>query len=564
MFAHVYPLKRLPRRFTFFDYHIPVNLNAKVGDIVLVPLKGRNILGVIKEITKTTNVKKTLPIERIIHSEFLSGNDINRYERIASAIFQSPSTVLFSALPTFKERSGFAPLVNATSTLRIDRDTVTFLQNALSKKEEKSYLQLSQEGEYALASMLRKSSKDQILFLVPRERDADILSLSLNLGKQTAVLHGKISAPNRERIARAWQNGTIKTLVGTRQASLLPAKKLSVVHVLDCASEDYGHMDRNPRIDSRNASELLAIQHKAKLIYSGVSPRLSLLTSTKLHWQKNADIQLISLRAEEERTNHAFLSETLLKAISEALQGRKNVLLSFNRKGVAKQLQCKGCGHIPYCSICKSVPTVREHDLKCSVCHTEMWIPKVCPACKADKLSKKGLGNRELKQALKKLFPQATVGVIDKDTQEMTTNIQIVTEYFFKNVYRPFAKSTYGVVAEINVDLSLGGINFRSSEISAYKLQRLARFAKQQQAKCIVQTWIPDVTLPMNDIKAFLKREYELRERYKLPPVVPMATLTKKESDEIIHISLNTEQKICLKDEPDSCIIEIDTPTYDT
>ncbi|MFH1767076.1 MAG: helicase-related protein [Patescibacteria group bacterium] len=565
MFAEVYLRKRLPRRFTFFDYEIPDNLEVEVGDLVLVPFKRWPTQAVVKAVKKKTEVK-TLPLEKIIIKKLLDAADIQRFECLAKSVAQSVSSIVYAALPEIKNR-GTQPTSHSNSgSFSISKEIASFLQTSLQKNNDSAFFQLSAEGEFALAALLRKKNKGQMLIILPRERDAEYFADNVPLGENVAVLHGKTKDIERESITLLWRTGKIETLIGTKQAALLAANNLKLVHVIDCSCEDYRQQNRNPRIDYRNAAELLARQHEAKIIYSGVTPRLSLINKIPLYWQEGFFGKFISLKAEEEKTNTSFLSTSLLKAIEKALQSQKSVLLSFNRKGVAKRLQCRACGYTPVCAQCRNVPDVRENDLICHVCGAEMWLPEKCPSCNKAKLSKRGVGNKELKKSLQLAFPLFKVGLIDKETQDRQADIQIVTEYFFKNIWHPFFKHQYGLVAELALDLSLGGNDFRSSEVTAYKLQRLEKIALQQKAELIVQTWLPDLTEPMRDLPKFLQHELELRRSYNLPPIAKIFKLHLPDSDET-QIKMTAEnQEIVYQDlqnKPDKCIIEPDLDSYD-
>lgn len=176
---------------------------------------------------------------------------------------------------------------------------------------------------------------------------------------------------------------------------------------------------------------------------------------------------------------------------------------------------------------------VRENDLVCPVCHFEMWIPPKCPACKSDKLSKRGVGIQGIKQSLQKAFPQARIGVVEKKVQELDADIVIATEYFFSTAWQPFSKRQFGVVAELSADQALSHQDFRTMEKAAYKLHRLVQLAAQQKAECIIQTWLPGVIKQMLDPNQFYDHELSVRKSYNLPPTMERISVTCKEADKI-------------------------------
>lgn len=529
MFAEVYPLTRLPRRFTFFDYAIPQNVKVNIGDIVRVPLRGRKIMGIVRAIKDQSEFKRISDIEKVIAPQLFDEKDIRRLEVISTAISQSPSSIFNATLQLWKPLKATLEVIETPAQGRsITKEDAEAIKQALEliKKKRPVSAQLSKEGEMALAQTLRTRMNGQILILCPREREAELISQHAALGP-TAVLHGHTKSTNRRAIIEAWRSGALKTLIGTRQAALLPANAIDAVIIIDSASDEYAKLDRNPRIDTRPAAKLLAKQHGAALIFSGPIPRVEELhADVDVIFQK-LDATIINLSAQEERIGAPLLTQTLVEAIEESLKNKKQALLVYNKKGVAKRLQCSACGHIPLCGTCGSVPSVRVNDLVCGVCKTEMWAPKKCPSCGSEKLRERGIGNQRLAKELAKRF--SSVAIVDEQHPEVpAANIVIVTEYFFKNHLRPFENRRFGVVADLAFDLALAGSNFRSAEQAAYKLHRLAFLARQQRAQCLVQTWLPDMALGMLTSKKWLEKELETRQKYHLPPSKPLITTLDK------------------------------------
>lgn len=563
MFAEVYPLIRLPRRFTFFDYKIPDGMKVGVGDIVMIKLRNREILGVVRDSKKTTGVVKMesiQEIQNIILPGFFHPDDICRYEQMARSIAQSPSTIIHSAIGQMRGRNSKDYFVRGKSEqLSVSSEAVSVIKKALVDKSNYVFAELSFEGQYALVNSLRRKYKNQILVILPRERDAELISKNLDLGEHTSLLHGKTLATNRESIIKNWRSGKIETLIGTRQSTLIPANKLDAVIVMDCGSEDYAELNRNPRIDSRKSAELLAKQHNSKIFMTGFTPELRIVESYSKIWANLKQPKIIDIHEQNEYTGKPLITESLVKSISNTLQNRKSVLLSFNRKGVAKRLQCSACGHIPLCGTCGAQPIVRNDDLVCTVCKSEMWIPKTCPSCKKDKISQRGVGNKRIKKALQELFPKTKIGIIDKDEQELNAEILVATEYYFKNIYKPFQNKKFGTIASLNIDLALAGIDFRSSELALYKIKRLEHLALRENAECIIQTWLPQVIKNIERAKDFMKGELQIRNKYSLPPSVDIIKI--KCGDEITEIKNPNFDE--MKKIENNCIISTDLNNYE-
>jgi primosomal protein N' len=558
MIAEVYPLIRLPRRFDFFDYAISDKSHIDTGDLVEMKFKGRLIFGIVKGTKTSSEFKKIIPIENLIKKSFLSKDDIHRYEQISKTVIQSTSSILsaaFQGLRYFDKTS--VEYISGLKKINANKTDVNSIKHTLEsmKKSNNMNMSMSYEASLILTQILREKRENQILIIAPRERDAEFSARLIDLGK-CAIIHGKTKPKQRNAIIRAWQSGSLKTLVGTRQAALLPAKKIDTIIILDAGSDDYLKLNRNPRVNTLYCANLLANQHDAKLIHT--SPFALLQKRSDLEEVRprlGLTLRVVDLGGEEEKTGLPLISETLKESIEKSLKQNKKSLLVYNKKGVAKRLQCRACDYIPVCGKCQGVPTVREKDLVCPICKTEMWIPTNCPSCRLPKLTQKGIGNKRLKTILEKSFPGKRISIIDASTKKPEpADIYLVTEKFFKQYYKPFSKRAFGTIADLMIDLGLQGESFRSNYQTAYKLHRLCFFAAQQQAECIVQTWLPEIVRPMLNTNSFLAQELEIRKLYELPPFFE-------------HImTIDKDEKITYKQRPenlynldDRVIIEVDT-----
>ncbi|MFH1631785.1 MAG: hypothetical protein ABIA47_02030 [bacterium] len=563
MIAEIYPLLRLPSRFEYFDYLIPENLKVSTGDLVKIVFRGKKVLGLVKSTKDSSTIEKLAPIQEVVASSFFTLEDILRVESIATALVQSPASILNTALQGFKHRGGKVAIIERPSrSLTVSSTVVGEIKQTLMNLEvsDNIFSQTSPEGAITIASILSKKVAQQILVLVPRPRDAIALTGLIDLGDAVAILHGQMSEVERDSVIAHWQSGKIKTLIGTKQASLLPANKIDAIVVINTESEDHWSWDRNPRYDARLAVELLARQHRAKIVFSAPLPRVSDLANKEreILWSVRPSCQVASLKAQEQRSTIPFVTESLNRAIADTLQKGQSVLLSYNRKGFAGRLQCNNCGHIPFCGTCGNVPFVRQNDLKCAVCQTEMWIPVNCPSCKRATLNEKGIGNKRMQAELQKAFPGIDVVVIEKSDEQPVPpkqpTIVLATEYYFRQVHTPFLKSTYGLIAELAFDLHLAHPHFDASEVAAERLHRLLRITEQQHAQCIIQTWLPEQVQSMLKPKKFLADELAIRKTYNLPPAMNRLTIKPSVAQPIVDL-LNLKHNVQAEQMDDSTII---------
>jgi primosomal protein N' len=572
MIVEVYPILKLPRKCSYFDYD--ARLEVASGDLVRIPFKGRETLGIVRAVKESSEAKRLVRVNSIAKPNYLTANDLRRYETIAECLAQSVSSVLQSVFPTIFF-DGLPPFVQTSKTSHIGALDIPILEHCLSEINLNKTLSISGDRDigFALAHVLRRKRTGQMLVLLPRERDAELLSQYIKFSGSTCLLNGKTSHKDRARIFEGWRTGQIDTLIGTRAASLLPAHKLHTLLVLEAGNDEFVNERRNPRFDAREAAKLLAHDHDAHIVFFDSLPRLEELNIAPLVTTL-ADINptvVINQGSADEITNEPLLSDSVISGIETALQSQKKVLLYLNRKGVAKRLQCGKCGHIPLCGTCGHVPAVRHDDLACPNCQTEMWIPAQCPACGHTKLGLRGLGGTKILSNLQKLFPGASLGKIDKDEQiNPEADILIVTEYFFSSQLEPFAPKRFGLVADLAVDIGLHAGDFRGAEETARKLFRLLHFANRQGATVLAQTWLPDLIRPMLDLQTFSATELGLRSRYQLPPTTARYILQNtqlenlpsdlqtvaSERDSNIELPVSVKRKI--KQLPDTIKIQFD------
>lgn len=524
MFATVIPLLGLPRAATGFDYAVPNDLAVAVGDLVRVPFQRRSVSGLVCQLSKTTVHVKVRDIESVTLRSLCAPKDIDRLMTIAKRIVQSPGSVFRAAFGDgmIDERDPKFVTANA-SAIRVSKSTVEMVQKGLEQLHRDRYLVFAADldATLTLAHLLRKKVTGQMLLLAPTEMIAENVARSINFGSKTALLHGKTSPKERGRIIRAWRNGMIDTLIGTRQAALLPAKKIAAVIVLEAGNREYLNDRKNPRLDTRECARLLTQQHSALFVSADPLPRpedFQELTAAPIG-ESLPPAELVDTRAAENAGPVRELSEPLISAIKKALQSQKKVLLFHNRKGGARRLACATCRHVIACSTCAFIPTLEDDRLHCRRCGHEVLAPSACPVCKKGMLTAEGLGNTRLAQTLQRLLPEVTIAQIERG-KAITGDaaVLLVTEYFFTRVMKPFAAKTFRLVADVAFDLALLGNDFRADEEAARKLTRLRFLALRQGAECLVQTEVPEVVEQLVDTLIFLHETSELRARYGLPP----------------------------------------------
>jgi primosomal protein N' len=521
VFAKIFPILKLPRRFGAFDYRIPDGSVFRVGDVIRIPFRRRQVFGVVSELLSVTQEPRVVETGSDPAIFTLSAEHLHHLTTVASELGQSPSSILSVALEGLQPfgaqfhaaskspRFSFSIPHHTIETVRAILDAVPLNPSAAFSVDD--------ETTAVLAHALCKSAKGQTLILVPRERDAQFF-VKLLQPFTPMVLTGKTKTLDRNAIIRSWKAGEKNVLIGTRQTVLIEPNTLETILVVQAACEDHGSTMRNPHINAVRVAQALANHHRARFITTDPLPPLSIAHPLLPTVTKHSSPQIIDTTNRGESSAYPLLSQTLLEAIKTALHSEKKVLLSFNRKGVAKRLECKTCGHVPFCGTCGSLPVVRLEDLLCEACGTEMWKPTTCPACASPKIGPRLIGGTRIVDDLKKAFPTATVGHIEKGRIDLNAQIIVATEYFWSSVTAPFHKHHFGLVADLLADVGFAPGDYRGAEKTARKAQRLLHFAAHENAECIIQTVARDRLLSLLGATHVTEHERDIRKKYLLPP----------------------------------------------
>src|SRR5205085_2369560 len=130
------------------------------------------------------------------------------------------------------------------------------------------------------------------------------------------------------------------------------------------------------------------------------------------------EIELVDMRAEAEAGNRLPLSQRLVEVVNGALEDEAQAILFLNRRGMATFVLCRDCGKSLQCPDC-SVAMVQHPEiggLSCHYCGHTRPLPPHCPYCGSRQLRALGIGTQRLESVARKLWPQARILRLDRDT----------------------------------------------------------------------------------------------------------------------------------------------------
>ena len=348
-------------------------------------------------------------------------------------------------------------------------------------------------------------------------------------------------------------------IVGARSAVLLPFQDLGLIIVDEEHENSYKQFDPSPRYQARDSVIYLAKLLGAKVLLGSATPSMETAENVrngKYGWVQLTEryggvslpsIELIDLReAQKKKQMSGMFSQTLVNAIKQTLDQKKQVILFQNRRGYAPILECTSCGHSPQCTQCDVTLTYHQshQQLRCHYCSYHIPMPQQCHACGMPTLTTKGVGTQQIEEHVKEIFPEINVGRMDWDSTRGKWGFDRIIDAFVKEELQVLVGTQMVVkgldfknvllVGVINADHVLNFPDFRAHERSFQMLCQVAGRAgrSDRKGRVLMQTYQPDhPTLKqvlMHDFESLFETQKKERLQYRYPPYYRMIRITLK------------------------------------
>lgn len=344
-------------------------------------------------------------------------------------------------------------------------------------------------------------------------------------------------------------NGRVspQIVVGTRSAIFCPLRSTGLIWV-DGEEDSALKEPQEPHYHVRDVAWMRAQQESALLVYGSAHPSLEVISEGRIErfdQRREADsfpsVDLVDMSRE---FGGLPFSPPLLAALRATLVQQDRAILFLNRRGYAGALVCRECGWVPRCRSCAvAFAYYRESArLACRYCGAREALPETCGACGASRLSPIGEGTERIEQELRRLFPEARIVRIDRDTlrgvvstrrlwqqvRARTWDILIGTQALFQHEPLP----PVGLVGIIHADSGLHLPDFRAAERTHQLLVDAVNLARPATAggRVILQTMLPMhhvmQAVTAHDPAGFYREEIEARRLLGYPPAQHLIYLT--------------------------------------
>ncbi len=362
--------------------------------------------------------------------------------------------------------------------------------------------------------------------------------------------HSKLTPHRRTEIyLRLAASSGGELVVGARSAMFLPLPHLGLIVVDEEHDQSYKQTDTQPRYNARDCAVIMGRLAGAGVVLGSATPSLESYVNSLSGKYRKVDLTerygggelpavIVSdtMRAVKRNERKVHFNRVLLDGMAEALEAGEQAMLFQNRRGYAPYIECRECGWTARCPHCNVTLTLHRQPerLECHYCGYTMTPPAACPNCKTQNISTMGFGTEKVEQEISRLFPEARIARLDRDTstserafrtivsafEQGETDIMVGTQIITKG----FDFDRVSLVGILNADNLLNAPDFRSAERAFQLMMQVAGRAGRRRggSRVIIQTSQPQHPVirqvAAGDYEAMARQQLDERRTFNYPP----------------------------------------------
>ncbi len=437
------------------------------GDVVLVPLRKKEIIGVVCNVLKKTDLYEASfevrNIIQIINSIHIEKKTRNFIDWVANYNITGRGIILKMVLGPFVSRHNrITRLIEKSEKLTTIQDKVDTSQevyNTLSPSQYAIYKSIvSSLYEYSVnvidgitgsgkTELYLKiahfvlSTGGQVLILLPEILLSTQITQRIRaiLGKEYTVhnWHSNAKQSERDKIWLGVQTMNVKIVVGARSALFLPFARLQCI-IVDEEHDSSFKQESFPTYDAKNMAIVRAKICDIPIVLVSATPSIETIYNIragnyryfhldqKFFTTNNTSVVVANMwdmKSSNGSKSNVYdiplLHDVTIQYISEALAQNTQILLFLNRKGYASTVFCNACLTKVKCTSCDVRLTYYKHSniLRCRYCKGVIPQHNVCKICGAkDSLCAYHYGIEKLETEVKKRFNNARVISVTSDS----------------------------------------------------------------------------------------------------------------------------------------------------
>ena len=401
------------------------------------------------------------------------------------------------------------------------------------------------------------------LFLVPEIGLTPLLSRLVvsRFPGQVSLLHSGMSAGERFDQWSRIREGGARVVVGTRSAVFAPLKNLRLV-VIDEEQDSSYKQDESPCYHAREVAWHRVEQCRGVLLLGSATPSVETYHSAtqsgsyfclpeRIEARPLPKVEVVDMSGEfQRRGKSTVISSALQEELKACMDRGEQAIVLLNRRGYARTLLCRSCGHVFTCPDCSVSMTYHQQDdrLACHYCGQERPTPSVCAGCGGPYIHYAGVGTEQLEALLRSLLPGARIARLDRDSTrrrgvlrstlfsfaEHKLDLLVGTQMLAKGHDFPDV-TLVGVIA---ADSGLSFPDFRSAERTFQLLTQVAGRAGRgaSPGRVVIQSYHPEnyalQFAQMQDYQGFFEREIEFRRLMGYPPFRSLIQILVSDADQ--------------------------------
>ncbi len=410
-----------------------------------------------------------------------------------------------------------------------------------------------------IAQTLRRGG--DVLMLVPEiALTAQLIDrMECIFGERVTAYHSKLTDRRRtETYLRLSTSSGGEFVIGARSAIFLPLRHLQLIIVDEEHDAGYKQEEPAPRYNARDTAVMLAHVVGCNVLLGSATPSLesyantlsgkyAMVTLGERYGGAQLPEVVISdtLRAVKRGERYSHFNKLLLDDIGSVLADKGQVMLFQNRRGFAPYVECPSCGwsaRCPNCNVTLSLHKGSSQRLECHYCSYSEPLPARCPACHVADVAPMGFGTEKVAEEISKIFPEARVVRLDRDTATSERAYRKVIDDFAAHradimvgtqmISKGFDFGGVSLVGILNADNLLRNPDFRASERAFQLMTQVSGRAGRREGggRVVIQTSEADhptiYQVAHNDYPAMAERELAERRTFFYPPYARIIAIT--------------------------------------
>lgn len=535
------------------------------GTVVTIPLRSKNIRGIVLSTTDAKNLKQnlrkqTFKIRNIIeiHDETLfSPAYLKTINQLKNYYLVNTGKLINITYPSYitKNFDQFCYAVAKPPQYQAQQATNILLQKPYTERilEYKNIIQ---------KNLLEKKSTQVIC---PTVLDVKKIydDLVEYFPEQVFELHGKTTSKKLVSTYQYIQTEAV-VVVSTPNYIDVPAYDKTTI-ILEKDSSGYYYRAVAPHIDMRILVEQYTLHAGINMIIADTilrplrfvknkkntpseifdDKKISLINIHTKNPKKQTDAERI---AELSRTKEfSPLCEDIKTEIQKSIQNNETIFCYVQKKSLAPIMSCRDCGNIatdpetetPYSMYTKHNASGKSENIFMNN-KTGQFIPAfdLCQFCNGWRMTPLGVGTSSVSAALGELFPETEIVVIDSFNTKNKTAIDKVLKKDEKN--SPGAKIIIGTqlalpyLADkidssyiISIDGIFAQMSYTSTMRALYLISQIYESTKNHtwiQSRNVLQAQLPN--LENIDYKNFVKKNLEQAKEFTIHPYGTVVKIT--------------------------------------